>query len=322
MIDLGKMIKDHLVKKDGEVSEPTVAALIVAKSDKDLILPRLGELGFKINDLLEVGDALVVKQVTDLDESACERVQLNDQVGSLLLGVQKGFMGSTVSTSFSENMQSGGFWNSIYMAMSTVEDTLANIMYSSDTPSDAAKGVTALLKDFEAYVLGMIKALPSSLFSIAKAEKLVTEVNPASNPDTGAAASKATDADPASGGGEPAKKSDVEEPANKEDPDEGSKEASAGAEGGDSNTGVGDIKAMLETMGADVRRSVDDGIKGLRDTLDTLSGRLDTVEKSAKGVESTVSGMLSVNGEATQEVAAKKVDGDLWAGTALDRLVG
>ena len=237
MIDLGKMIKDHLVKKDGEVSEPTVAALIVAKSDKDLLLPRLGELGFKIDDLLEVGDALVVKQVTELDESVCERVQLNDQVGSLLLGVQKGFMGSMSSDSFNENMQSGGFWSSIYTALSTVDTTLSNIMYSADTPADAAKGVAVLFKDFEAYVLGMIKALPSSLFSIVKSEKLVTEVNPASNPDTGAAASKATDADHASGNGEPAKKSDGEDPANKEEPGEGSEGASAGAEGGDSNTG-------------------------------------------------------------------------------------
>ncbi len=77
------------------------------------------------------------------------------------------------SADFAENIAKSGFWGDIWNGLSTAESTIMNALDGVDTPDEAVTKVEKIMTDLSSYLVGAVRALPTTAF---KAEKVLTSM--------------------------------------------------------------------------------------------------------------------------------------------------
>lgn len=161
-----------MVKRGDSPSEmaPEIAALVIRKENKDLLLPEIEKLGFPVEYQVEVDDAVFVSQKESFDEKNATAIQVSEDVAVLVEGISnitKAFDPYMApSAKFQENVAVGGFMPGIFSATDALIDTMHGALMNSDDVEAAKKTFKKALKDYSNHVLGLVDTLPSMVFKL------------------------------------------------------------------------------------------------------------------------------------------------------------
>lgn len=160
----------HLWKNDGVKNPPTLMALLFENEPKGTELDRIKSVvekaGLKTDAPVVNEDQtfMFVQQELPKDEKDLTIVQLSPDVAAVF----KGFAPWTDSLeNFTEVMQANNFYPGLGSACNALNQTICQKMQNASDPAEAVVAVTAVLKDFGAYVAGLAQALPVSAFKLA-----------------------------------------------------------------------------------------------------------------------------------------------------------
>lgn len=178
MLNLSKI--GQLVKKSApaatpaEVTKPqaTVEAVILSKSD-DAVLGKIVEAlkaeGFAFTHTKKFDDGTVALSKSEDYTTGTQIVS----VGDTMAVVVKGFEAYASDLTFTEMAKARGFYDNTRTAMSALSDVISTQLYKSASQAEAKTAINNSLKEFNAYVSGLVDALPVSVF---KAERAVDAI--------------------------------------------------------------------------------------------------------------------------------------------------
>jgi hypothetical protein len=187
MIDLAKL-GQQMFRKGDTVTGPTIAAVLIAKSDRtDAIVKTLTEAGFPMDKLAKSdGTGQVNFAKADLDKVVKEEtvlIKMSEDVAIVVQGESELMKSLSLydweSTSFSEIMTKGAFCPSVSIAQDMLNRTFYNIMEKAESPAELSTLMKGAVNDFNSYVTTLAKALPSTVF---KADTALRKEEIASNP--------------------------------------------------------------------------------------------------------------------------------------------
>lgn len=168
------------VMKKGEKDAAPTLALIVTKSEPSAeYLADLKAAGFK-TEVVKQEDGTFTIQQGELPAQGTETV-LKAGDGSIL--VMKGFKPwSDGLETFSDFLNAKGYYSGVCTATDALRSCLDDILSDVASPADAGPRVEEALNDFHAYIMTLIKALPTVAF---KAEKIARKAEVAGTPGRG-----------------------------------------------------------------------------------------------------------------------------------------
>lgn len=163
--------------KKTEVIVPAIVGFAVAKSDKTAgFVEALEQKGYKFTQ--EDVDGGVICTLKSVDPEAVTTLKVSDDVAVMLEGVTKSFYGFSESTDFTEQMSTGGFFSSLYIAMDVLGDTVCNAMYTADDVAPV-EVIRKAFQDAQNYVTALVSAIPVDCFKLEKLEPVVKAAPPA-----------------------------------------------------------------------------------------------------------------------------------------------
>lgn len=351
MLDLSKPLRMFKGEKPASAS-PVIAGLALLAHD-DATMASIATalkaegLEFSKTQKNEDGTVVLCNEGEDLSVDT-HVVRLSDNVAVVMKGFSPYSDSLSTSATFAEQVAAQGFYQGLRTANEAVYSTIANILYKSDSPTDASGKIAATLDAYKQYVTTLVKGLPAVAF---KAEKAVDDVLAKKAEDDAKAAAAATakkEEKPEGGeaaGNTEAKKEDgaaaapaAPEAAKKEGEKDkagetandqtqaagaGETGAAAGAETAEKGDGSAEAKKAddpmavlmqkLEDLSKDVKgvsEQVDTVAKAQKSTEEKVAELTQKAENTAKAVKSTVVAGASAGDEPARVGQAKKSEND------------
>jgi len=153
-----------------------VAAVYVRKDVAAKWVPIIKSNGFraeKDHAALE-GDVLVLKQESYDSDAAGSVIALTPDVAIQFDRVIKYFDPYPESANFDDNVKAAGFYPGMSNALSTLADTVWNVLNESEDTEEAAEMIGKQIKSFGLHVKNLVSELPSSVFKMEQ-ESLTKE---------------------------------------------------------------------------------------------------------------------------------------------------
>jgi hypothetical protein len=149
-------------------SAAKVAALFVRKDAIAKWMPAIKSNGFRAEkEHAELdGDVLILKQESYNPEAEGSLIALTPDVAIQLDRVVKSFDAYPNSSSFEDNVKSAAFFPGLHNALSSLADTVWNVLNETDSPEDAATEVAKQVKAFGAHVNNLVGELPTAVFKM------------------------------------------------------------------------------------------------------------------------------------------------------------
>ena len=171
---MGKKIAKFFGQDNDEAAQ--VAALFVRKSVAPQWVPLIKSHGFRAEkEHAELnGDVLVLKQEGYDEEATGSVVAITPDVAVQFDRVVKYFDPYPESASFDENIKAAGFYPGLSNALSTLADTVWNVLNDADNTEEASAAIAKQVKAFGVHVNALVTELPNAVFKM-EAESLQSE---------------------------------------------------------------------------------------------------------------------------------------------------
>jgi hypothetical protein len=190
MLDLQKVGRTLFHKAD---SAPGVVAVLVSKTaDKEKLLPLLQAAGLNTETEEETEDAIIYKQPNAAEGKTVAVLKLSDDVALAINGLSenpvrtmKDFETYNLdSTTFTEVMNTNGFFPAVFMTMEAVCKCVSNIMDDADGPNSAKEAIIKAFDDAKNYIAGILDGVPVQAFKADTAVRKYNEVITIQTPQT------------------------------------------------------------------------------------------------------------------------------------------
>jgi len=171
MIDLRKVGTLLHARKAAEDKTPVIVGVVVEKDEKiEAVKAHLTKAGFSVDTVEEQEDGSLIFKQTDDSVDGTTVVKMSDK----LLLLVKGYSPYKVKGSFMEKLQADKFFPGMTMATQTLMEYVGNTLYTEESMSqdDAVAKVDGALAEYHAYVVDLLKNVPSTAF---KAEGFVAQ---------------------------------------------------------------------------------------------------------------------------------------------------
>ena len=145
-----------------------VAAVYVRKGSAAQWLPLIRKNGFRVEKehaALE-NDVLILKQEGYDEEAAGSVVALTPDVAVQLDRVVKYFDPYPESANFDENIKAAGFYPGLNNALSTLADTVWNVLNGVEDTDEASAAIAKQVKAFGVHVNALVAELPTAVFKM------------------------------------------------------------------------------------------------------------------------------------------------------------
>lgn len=175
MLDLHKIGRSLFKKADPKPE--VVAAIMQPGTDADALARTFKAAGLDPSEYTPVekdGVIVVAKENADTAEDTVV-IKANDSVAFVVSNMKKAFNDYDYSSEdFLTVLKTNGFYPTLCAAHEAFATTVTNILYASDSPSEAAQGISKAADDFKSYVTAMASSLPVQAFkmevALAKAD--------------------------------------------------------------------------------------------------------------------------------------------------------
>ena len=145
-----------------------VAAVYVRKGSAAQWLPLIRKNGFRVEKehaALE-DDVLILKQEGYDEEAVGSVVALTPDVAVQLDRVVKYFDPYPESSNFDENIKAAGFYPGLNNALSTLADTVWNVLNGVEDTDEASAAIAKQVKAFGVHVNALVAELPTAVFKM------------------------------------------------------------------------------------------------------------------------------------------------------------
>lgn len=328
MINFGFDWLKNKSDKGEAIIEPDayVGAVIIPDNDNaDQLTEIIKSQEFSVENSEKKDGSIIYKQDENVELDKLTYFKSNDNVIVGVANVQKAFDPWSNSGSFAENMQKNSFLPGVSLAANVMQDTIFDILISSEKSEDMVKKVKSTVKEFSDFVVGLAQAVPAEAF---KFENIKLEVEAkeeeTSKEDNSTTEDKSVDKDDL--GKALADSLETEDKATEsEDSTEKVKEQDLG---GLLATETEKIKGVTDSLVATMdklSKSVEGSVAKLNERLDTIESRLEKNEEKVKStfetLDNTILGTLNSDNSTSNESVRKRdrelteLDDAFWEGT-------
>ena len=194
MLDLYSVGRKLFKKADSGV---TVHAAIVQKgADLPAIVSTLKSVGIDVAAFEKADQDGLVTLTRKTDEKPADvmLIKMSGDVALAVTGLKKGFSGYDFSSSdFGDVHATGSYCSSLSVASDMLQMTISNILYETESPTDAESKISDAIDGFKDYISTLTSALPVQAFKAdqallkAEVELAKAAVDPKKHPHAGVA---------------------------------------------------------------------------------------------------------------------------------------
>ncbi len=166
MINLGELFT-RLKSKDAP-TVPNVDAIIIQKDGNNVeaLKEAIKAEGFSVDNIEEQDEALVLKQVDEVDIDKLQLYKSNDEIVIGVSNTQKAFDPWSSTTNFSENLKKNSFLPGLSLASSVMQETAFEILVSADKAEDFKELLEKSAADFAAHIVSLASNIPAAAFKL------------------------------------------------------------------------------------------------------------------------------------------------------------
>lgn len=168
----GELFSDVFKTEEGAEPQPAVIAVVAAKGanlDAAKALIEKADAGLTVDNVqtLEDGSTAFIQKAAGEASDGAPTVtyKLADDLAALIQ-VSKAFDPFPGSTSFTENLNSLGFFPGFDLAQGVLRGTVGEVMLKAESAGDAASGIKAATGEFASHVSAMAATLPAEVFKL------------------------------------------------------------------------------------------------------------------------------------------------------------
>ncbi len=166
MLDLHSIARKAISKAAGSVG-PSVLAVVLRKgADLGVYTQVIEKAGLSVAKM-EEKDGLIIYKQDGASEVNPQTMKINDDLGLIIGGMQKGFESwDWQSTSLKDMFSTEGFYPSMWLGLDLLGATFGNIMQKAETPAEAKEQLSKAVDEFKSWMEGIAGAIPDHAFKM------------------------------------------------------------------------------------------------------------------------------------------------------------
>lgn len=167
----GELFSEVFKTDNPEVTPAVLAVMVTEGSDLDAAKGCIEKAGLSIEEPKKVkgGTVFMQKAAQEVPEGANRAVvRLSDGLAAICT-LEKAFEPWPGSSSFTENLNSMGFYPGLDIALEAFRETARGVARKAESPSDMASGLRQASEEFSTHISSMTQMLPAEVFKLEDA---------------------------------------------------------------------------------------------------------------------------------------------------------